>query len=179
MTGKVTALLVIDVQRDVLDGCFRADQVLATIQQLVAAARAAGAPVVWVQHEEPGLERGTPGWQLADGLHPRDGEPVILKSYRDAFADTDLAAELAARTVRHLVVVGSQTDYCVDSATRRATMEGFDVTLVQDGHTTTDAVTEYGTVTAEHIIGHANLRFSTLRHPGGTFAVTRAADIHW
>src|SRR5687767_8450781 len=45
-----TALLVIDVQNDVVRGAHRRDSVVAAIAVLVGKARAAGVPVVWVQH---------------------------------------------------------------------------------------------------------------------------------
>ena len=55
-----TALLVIDFQRFVDETFHDADAVLARVQALVADARAAGAPVVWVQHSDEGLAYGSP-----------------------------------------------------------------------------------------------------------------------
>ena len=42
------ALLVIDLQVGVLEGCFDVDGVVARTCALVERARAAGAPVIWV-----------------------------------------------------------------------------------------------------------------------------------
>lgn len=113
-----TALVVIDLQNDVLDGCVRVDPVLAATRTLLAGARAAGVPVVWVQHQGPGLERDTDGWRIHPALDPSPGEPVVAKSYRDAFADTTLRATLG--DADHLVLCGAQTDYCVRTTAQRA-----------------------------------------------------------
>ncbi|MBN9632718.1 MAG: isochorismatase family protein, partial [Actinobacteria bacterium] len=81
-----TVLLVIDLQKGVLPGCFDADGVVERTATLVDRARFAGTPVVWVQHEEEDLPWESAPWQLADGLVPAAGEPRLRKEYRDAFA---------------------------------------------------------------------------------------------
>jgi nicotinamidase-related amidase len=59
------ALAVVDRQEGVLDDCVRLASVLDATRTLLGGARAAGVPVVWVQHEGPGLEQGSGGWALA------------------------------------------------------------------------------------------------------------------
>jgi nicotinamidase-related amidase len=54
-----TALLVIDVQNGVVDGNHERDAVVANVGSLVAKARRENVPVVWVQHSDKGLARGT------------------------------------------------------------------------------------------------------------------------
>ncbi len=77
-----SVLLVIDLQKGVLPGCWDADGVVARTAGLVERARAAGTPVVWVQHEADGLPAGSDEWAFADGLDPAAGEPVVHKRYR-------------------------------------------------------------------------------------------------
>jgi nicotinamidase-related amidase len=68
------ALLIIDVQRTLCEGrhaCFEVERVIDRINQVSRAARAAGVPVVLIQHETTGggsMDRGSPGWELAPGL---------------------------------------------------------------------------------------------------------------
>ena len=68
-----SALLVIDVQRILSEGrdaAFEVDQLIERINRLARSARAAGAPVIFVQHEtrsEP-MRHGTAPWQLAPTL---------------------------------------------------------------------------------------------------------------
>src|ERR1700733_2310845 len=63
-----TALLVIDVQNGVVDGAPKRDDVVANINTLVGQARAQDVPVIWVQHNDDGLQRGSTEWELAPEL---------------------------------------------------------------------------------------------------------------
>jgi nicotinamidase-related amidase len=170
-------LLVVDLQVDVVRGCFDADGVVARSAALVERARSTGVPVVWVQHHEPGLERGAPGWALADGLSPEPDEALIHKAYRDAFAGTGLRDALDSLGATHLVVVGAQSDFCVRTTTQRAAALGYDVTLVSDGHTTRNTEWDGVKITGEQIVAHTNMYFSGLRYPHGTFGIARHYEV--
>jgi nicotinamidase-related amidase len=172
-----TVILVIDLQVGVVRGCFDADGVVARSATLVEGARRTGTPVVWVQHEEPGLERGTPGWALAQGLSRRPDEPLVYKAYRDSFAETNLREALDSLGATRLVVVGAQSDFCVRTTTQRAAALGYDVTLVSDCHTTTDAEWDGVQITGEQIVAHTNMYFSGLRYPQGSFDVARHDEV--
>ena len=172
-----SVLLVIDLQRGVLPGCVDADGVVSRTASLVERARAAGTPVVWVQHEADDLPHGSDAWLFADGLEAAEDEPVVAKRYRDAFADTDLDDVLERLDVTRLVVAGAQSDYCVRTTAQSAAVRGFDVTLVEDAHTTTDAEWEGVRISGEQIVAHTNLYFSGLRYPDQLFAVEPAAEI--
>lgn len=166
-----SVLLVVDLQAGVVDGCHDADGVVGRVAALVARARAAGTPVVWVQHGEPGLEPGSPAWEIAPPLAPAPGEPVVGKTYRDSFANTPLGDLLAGLRATRLVVAGAQSDFCVRTVVQRAAAEGFDVALVADGHTARDASWGGVTIAAEQIVAHQNLYVEGLRYPGRTFTV--------
>ena len=172
-----SVVLVIDLQVGVVRGCFDADGVVARSMALVERARSADVPVVWVQHHEPGLERDTPGWALADGLSRRPDEPLVHKAYRDSFAETDLREVLDALGATRLVVAGAQSDFCVRTTTQRAAALGYDVTLVSDAHTTRDTEWDGVPITGEQIVAHTNMYFSGLRYPGGTFGVARHDEV--
>jgi nicotinamidase-related amidase len=164
-----SALLVIDLQRGVVVDCFEADAVLDRVARLVDRARAEGVPVVWVQdHDE--FAEGSDGWALAEPLVRDADEPLVRKEFRDSFAGTDLAEVLDGLGVQHLVVAGAQSDYCVRTTTQAAAARGFDVTLVSDAHTTTDAEHDGVVITGEQIVAHTNMYFAGLRYPGQRFA---------
>ena len=116
---------------------------------------------------------GGADWQFLPALTPAAGELVINKRASDAFYRTPLREALTARGVRHLVVTGVQTELCVDATCRRAASEGFDVTLVADGHTTEDSAT----LPAAQIIAHHNLALRHLAHPDHPIAVRPRAEI--
>lgn len=171
-----TALLVVDVQNDVVAQAHDRDGVVGRIAGLVDRARAAHVPVVWVQHADGGLPTGTAGWELVPELVPADGEPVVHKGYGDSFEDTDLESVLAQRGVGHLVVTGAQTDMCIRSTLHGAITRGYDATLVADAHTTEDLSSE-GAPTPDLVIAHTNLYWEHHRAPGRTGGTVQSADV--
>jgi nicotinamidase-related amidase len=172
------ALVVIDVQQGLIQG-FENDwrEVLPVITDLASRAREAGVPVVLVQHcgssETHPLHRTQPGWALHPTVNPRPGDLHIEKRWSDAFRDTDLNALLRHAEVTRVVIVGAQTEYCVDTTVRRATSLGYDVVLVADGHTTSGN----GLLTRDQIIGHHNETLANLAVDGVTLKVLASAEI--
>jgi nicotinamidase-related amidase len=174
------ALLVIDMQEAVLAGCADVPGVIGRINGLLGRARRAGAPIVFVQHqdaEDPGLAAGSPGWHLVAALDRHGGDPVVAKEYRDSFAGTDLGAVLALAGVRRLVVTGAQSQYCVQTTALSAVHHGYDVSLVGDAHTTSPAALPSDHLAAETIVEFVNSCFRGFRHPGRATEVVPAAEV--
>lgn len=172
-----SALLIIDLQAGVVQNCFDRDGVLARTAALIARARTAHVPVVYVQHEEPGMEHGSAGWQVCAAVAPAAGDVRVYKTHRDAFAGTTLEAELERLGVARLVVAGAQSDFCVRTATQRAAAEGYDVTLVSDAHTTEDATFGGVSVSGEQLVAHTNLYFSGLDYPGQELGIAAHDEV--
>jgi nicotinamidase-related amidase len=178
MPNASTALLVVDVQEEALVGCpGDGADVVARINELSRLADEAGAPVIFIQHEEDDeYVKGSPGWQLAEALERGDGSFVIPKTYRDGFASTELEDLLGRLGVSHLVVTGVHSDFCVQTTALSALARGFDLVLVSDGHATRSSP-EDASLSAEAIQAFINSRFATLRYPGRTIDVLPAAEI--
>ncbi len=151
-----TALLVVDVQKEVVEAAHERDVVVARVGELVGRAREEGVPVVWVQHSDEHIEYGSDGWRIVPELAPAEDEALVEKSYGDAFEDTDLEAVLAGLEVGRLVVAGAETDACIRSTLHGALVRGYDTTLVSDAHTTGDQ-TEWGAPPPDQVIAHTNL----------------------
>ncbi len=160
-----TALIIIDVQNAILDGLASPERqpvvdaalhdVVARLAVVKAQARAAGVPVILVQHDGDGnhrLRTGSDGWRLRAEIAPMPGDVVVNKTACDSFYETDLHARLEALGATHLVVGGCMTPYCIDTTVRRAVSLGYDVTLLADGHMTTDGKG----LTFDRIIDHHN-----------------------
>ncbi|MEV0359845.1 cysteine hydrolase [Nocardia sp. NPDC050697] len=165
-----TALLVIDMQRDfLLPGGFGASLgndveqlrgVIPPLARLMAAARAAGLPVI---HTREGhlpdlsdcppakIRRGTPsqrigdpgafgrilirgeyGHDIVDELAPIDGEVVIDKPGKGAFYATELGAVLERLGITSLLVTGVTTEVCVHTTVREANDRGYECLVVAD-----------------------------------------------
>lgn len=155
-----TALLVIDMQNDFCaeDGYIETvvgmnvaacRAIVAPIMALVADARSAGVPVIWVRaiydnHRlPPGMlaklsqrgadvcatgSRGAEFYQV----QPAPGEMVFEKHSYSAFAATDLEARLRAKGIRSVAIAGVQTNVCVETTLRDAVCVGFYAALVSD-----------------------------------------------
>ncbi len=173
-----TALLVIDMQVDVVEGAHDLENVVANINTLIEQARAVGAPIVWIQHaHDEELAVGTPGWEYIPELERRPDEPLIHKRYRNSFDDTDLDAVLRAGGVGHVVVTGAQTEFCVRNTLHGALAHGYDATLVADAHTTEDLRRFGSPVSPADAIAHTNLNWAGTSCPGFTGTVAPAAEI--
>jgi len=171
-----TALVVIDVQNGVVAGAHQRDVVVANICALVDRARDEGVPIVWVQHSDEQLVKGSDAWEYVPELARRESEPLVHKTFGDSFEDTDLEEVLAKAGVGRLVVTGAQTDACIRSTIHGAFARGYDVTLVGDAHTTGDQ-SAWGAPPPDKVIAHTNLYWRYESAPGRTAAVTETKDV--
>ena len=174
-----TALLVVDCQNGVVARGFHRDAVLANIAAAVDKARAAGTPVIWVQHTaEPHLRRDSDAWQIVPELTPAAGEARIEKRWGDSFEATDLGPRLAQLGVGHLVVAGAQTDQCIRGTLHGGLVRGYDMTLLSDAHTTEDG-TEWGAPPPEAVISHTNLYWTYETAPGRRAGTVTTDDLRF
>ena len=175
-----SALLIIDVQHALCSGRWSAYDVDATvdrINEVAGRARAAGAPVLLIQHEEEDgpLEFGTPGWHLYERLAVEPSDIKLRKTATDSFYRTELHSLLQSRVVDRLVVCGLQSEFCVDSTVRGALALGFPVVLVADGHTTLDNEV----ISAAQISRHHNVTLANLSSFGPRVSTTPAVGVRF
>lgn len=140
-----TVVLIVDVQTGLFTTDpppWEADAVLARINQVTSMARARGVPVFFVRQDgdaEDDLVPGTAGWELDRRIQVAPGDLHLRKTTCDAFYATSLEQELKGRGVNKLVIAGYATEFCLDSTVRSASSKGFEVVVVEDGHTTNDS----------------------------------------
>jgi nicotinamidase-related amidase len=168
--------MVIDVQKGVVGDAYRRDAVVANIVALVDEARGEGVPIVWVQHSDEQLEKGSDAWEYVPELARRESEPLVHKTFGDSFEATDLEEVLARAGVGRLVVTGAQTDACIRSTIHGAFARGYDVTLVGDAHTTEDQ-SAWGAPAPDKVIAHTNLYWQYQTAPGRTAGVAGTKDV--
>ena len=174
------AVLVIDVQRSLCEGAyetFESVRVIDRVNQVTSKARSAGTLVVIIQHESPSgpLAYGSLGWELAPALCTTPTDTFLRKTATDSFHLTELDALLKRHAVTEVVICGMQTDFCVDTTTRRALGLGFHVVLVSDGHTTLDNKH----LSAAQIIDHHNETLANITSFGPVVRLERAHDIQF
>jgi nicotinamidase-related amidase len=164
------------VQNGVVEGAHERDAVVANIVNLVEKARREQVPVVWVQHSDEHIERGSDGWRIVPELAPDDAEPLVEKNHGDSFEDSTLETVLSSLGVGRLVVVGAQTDACIRSTLHGAFVRGYDATLVKDAPTTEDQ-TAWGAPPPDQVIAHTNLYWTDQTAPGRTAGTVETKDV--
>lgn len=155
--GDRLGLLVVDVQNAMFEAeepIYQGEEVTQRIAGLLEQARTADVPVIFIRHTEAEgpLAEGSPSWQIHDTVAPQPGESIFQKETPDSFEQTPLNTHLQEIGVNRLVIVGMQTDYCINATSRRAAELGYRPILVSDAHTTVDE----GEETAKEIIARYN-----------------------
>jgi len=137
---KSVCLLIVDVQQALIDEHPHDEAAfLERLTQLLAAARTSGVTIAYVQHADPAgepLEPGTAGWALADAIKPRAAEPVFAKKFNSSFKETELESWLDKGGIETLIVVGMQTEYCLDATIKSAFEKGYSSVVPEGCHTT-------------------------------------------
>src|SRR5579859_1948088 len=104
------------------------------VDALIRAYRAADLPVIFIMHtdEAEPFQPGSPAFQLMDFIKPGTGEPVLMKTSRNAFTSTNLQQLLTQHGIRRLVMSGIQTEMCCETTARLADDLGYDVDFVTE-----------------------------------------------
>jgi nicotinamidase-related amidase len=178
MPTMTIALLIIDVQQALCSGqyaAFESERVIDRINLVSRKVRTAGAHVIIIQHESQGgpLDHGTQGWQIAKGLDVKPSDIYMRKKATDSFHNTELQSILQTHGASQLLICGLQSEFCVDTTTRRALALGYPVTLIADGHSTMSNCT----LTAAQISTHHNETLANITSFGPRVTVTLASQV--
>ena len=151
------ALLIIDAQQELIEGnkteqsVFKKDELLNNINTVLGKAIELDHLVVFVRDLDVAEGQGM-GFEIHQEIKVPSSAKIFDKKATNSFYGTPLLEELKKNQVEHLVIMGCKTEHCIDTAVRAATVSGFDVTLVEDGHSTTSNTI----LSDEQIIGHHN-----------------------
>ncbi|MGW4724076.1 isochorismatase family protein [Streptomyces sp. S1] len=159
-----SVLIMIDFQNTYRTGVMKlegAEEAVAAGARLLAAARAAGTPVVHVVND--GGE-GTPYdiraeiGALGDEVAPAEGEKVVVKRFPDAFRGTDLEEVLKDLGAGgDLVLAGFMTHLCVLFTAQGAFTLGYRPTVVAEATATRPLAAPDGTVLSADALAAASL----------------------
>jgi nicotinamidase-related amidase len=172
-----SALVIVDMQRDVMLSCPEAEPVLTTVNGLIRAARQIGAPIVFIRHHDEDMPVGSTAWEIDDRLDHDDGDIIVDKAFRDGFADTDLDGVLRGFRARRLVITGAHSDFCVQTTALSALAYGYDITLVADGHAAEPTIIAGAPLDAATITAFVNARMTTLKYPNRRVEVLPATHV--
>ena len=136
-------LLVVDMQKALTeDGeLYDAEAFMDRNIRLIEAARKNNVEVIFVQHdagEGSGFSVGDEDFEIDPRVAPKDGEKVFVKTINSCFGNTDFKAYMEQQEDRRLMIVGLQTNYCIDATVKSAFERGFDVIVPEGTNSTFD-----------------------------------------
>jgi nicotinamidase-related amidase len=114
-------------------------QVIGNIKKLIDIARENKIEVIYVRHNDgvgSELEYGSDSWQIYDEIAPEMNERIFEKQYNSAFRKTGLKEYLESKEINNIVLVGLQTEYCIDTTCKCAFEYGFNVIIPEATNTT-------------------------------------------
>lgn len=151
------ALLVIDAQQELIEGkigesgVYEKERLIQTINSVIEKATDENALIIFIRDLDVANGDGV-GFEIHNYIKVPPSATIFDKAATNSFYGTPLNTFLQDHKIEHLVILGFKTEHCIDTAVRMATVNHFDVTLVGDGHSTTDS----DILSAEQIILHHN-----------------------
>ena len=135
-------LLVVDTQKLITNPSLYNFEVFEiSVKKLIEAARGNNVEVIYVRHDDGAgaeLTKGTPGFEIYEGFSPQPGEKIFDKTVNSSFKGTGLLEYLKEENVHTVVVVGLQTDYCIDATVKCGFEHGFKMIVPANANTTFD-----------------------------------------
>ncbi|MHA2033481.1 MAG: cysteine hydrolase family protein [Candidatus Hodarchaeales archaeon] len=152
------AILFIDMQLgnfQLPNSIFQSEYLIESASKILRHARKLGDQIIFIQNMGTSGdidELGTNGWEIHPSIQPQKNELIVQKTTPDSFYQTRLDNKLRKKGINTLVILGLQTEYCVDTSVRRGFSLGYAVELIKDCHSTWDS----NFFTAKQIIQHHN-----------------------
>ena len=135
-------LLVIDIQKGITDErLYNFSAFINTVTRIIGTARKNGVEVVYVQHDDgpgSGFSAGDAEFEIAGQVQPQDGEKCYVKTINTCFGNKELAAYLEAKHEDCLMIVGLQTNFCIDASVKSAFERGYRVIIPAGANSTFD-----------------------------------------
>jgi len=135
-------LLVIDIQKGITDERLYAfESFISNITKIIDTARQNNVEVIYVQHDDgpgTGFSIGDRDFEIADQVAPWDGEKIFYKTINSAFGNKELTKYLEQSNEKDLMIVGLQTNFCIDATVKSAFERGYNVIIPQGTNSTFD-----------------------------------------
>ena len=135
-------LLVVDTQELIMtDALYDFAAFKSNVSRLISTARAHNVEIVYVRHDDGAdqpLSKGKPGYEVDAAFQPMPGERIFDKTVNSPFKASGLLEYLRDKDEKELVVVGLQTDYCIDATVKCGFEHGFQMIVPAGCNTTVD-----------------------------------------
>ena len=135
-------LLVVDTQKLITTNTvYKFDEFEKRIKCLISCARQNSIEVIYIRHDDgpqEALTKGTDGFDIYDGFAPVIGEKIYDKTVNSPFKETGLLEYLKEKGEDTVIVVGLQTDYCIDATVKCGFEHGFRMIVPEYTNSTVD-----------------------------------------
>ena len=135
-------LIVIDVQKGITDErLYDFDGFIRNVTNIIDAARKNNVEVIYVQHDDgpgTGFSFGDKDFEIADQVAPKENEKIFIKTINSCFGNNDLANYLRESKEKDLMIVGLQTNFCIDASVKSAFESGYKVIIPKGTNSTFD-----------------------------------------
>ena len=135
-------LLVVDTQNLIMtDDLYQFQTFIYRIKTLIKEARNNNIEVIHVRHDDgvgQKLTKGTLGYEIYEEFQPMTNELVFDKNVNSAFRDTGLLDYLREKGEDTVIIVGLQTDYCIDATVKCGFEHGLKMIVPANTNSTID-----------------------------------------
>lgn len=135
-------LLVVDTQKAIInEKLYESDLFKKRVNELINKARSNGIEVIFVRHDDGigcELSKGNEGFEIYEDFKPENNELIFDKTVNSSFKNTGLLEYLKEKNEDTVIVVGLQTDYCIDATIKAGFEHGFKMIVPENTNTTFD-----------------------------------------
>ena len=135
-------LMVIDVQKGITDEeLYAYESFLENVKKLIATARKNKVEIIYFQHDDgpdSGFSVGDEAFEISEEVTPAEGEKVFIKEINSCFGNKEFAAYMEAQGDKDLMIIGLQTNFCIDATIKSAYEKGFHVYVPEGANSTFD-----------------------------------------
>ena len=133
-------LLVIDIQKGITDSRhFNFEAFIDDTIRIIKAARDNQIEVIYFQHDDgpgTGFSIGDEDFEIAEQVIPKEGEKIFIKNINSCFGNKDFTDYV--KDDNTLMIVGLQTNFCIDATVKSAFERGYKVIVPQGANSTFD-----------------------------------------
>jgi nicotinamidase-related amidase len=135
-------LLVVDTQKLITnENLYNFNLFVSNVEKIIDTARKNNIEVIYIRHDdgvESELTKGTDGFEIFEKFKPFKEEKIFDKHVNSAFKESGLLEYLKSKKEKDIIIVGLQTDYCIDATIKCGFEHGFNMIVPAYANTTVD-----------------------------------------
>lgn len=137
--SQADALIVIDMQNGVCfyedEKLFDLDTIVPKIDDLISDYTVQNKPVIFVQHMDDYLKKGSKEWEIIAELNTEEANYFVEKTHQNSFYHTNLEDILKDIDAKTIEICGAETQYCIDATVKFAHGLGYSILMHRGVHT--------------------------------------------